>query len=93
MILGLKVLVVYRQNTLRIQKLAAKEVAKIEDHGNFFLLLNIPDYFGDKPPVKKLESRLIDDDGKLVAVGTAEARKERNTGLRFFSKPRWIPKR
>lgn len=92
-ILGLRVLVVYRQDTSRIQKIVAKEVAKIEDHGNAFLLLNIPDYFRDKPPIKKLESRLIGDDGKLVAVGTAEARKERMTGLRLFSKPRWISKR
>ena len=92
LIIGLKVLVVYRQNTLRIQKVAAREVAKIEEQEGSFLLLNIPDYFRDKPPIKKLESRLVDDNGKLVAVGTAEARIERITGLRFFSNIKWVPK-
>jgi hypothetical protein len=92
-ILGLRVLVVYRQNTLRIQRLIAKEVVQVKDHGNPFLLLNIPDYFRDEPPIEKLESRLINDKGKLVAVGTAEARRESITGLRFFARPKWISKR
>ena len=94
LILGLRVLVVYRQDTLRMQKLAAREISKIEGHGDYFLLFNIPHprHFREKPPVEKLDSRLIDDNGKLVAVGSAEARKESKTGLRFFSKPKWIPK-
>jgi len=90
---GLKVLVVYRQKTLKIQKIAAKEVANIDDQEGSFLLLNIPDYFRDKPPIEKLEMRLVNEKGKLVASGTAEARKESTTGLRFFAKPKWFPKR
>lgn len=93
LILGLKVLVVYRQDTLKIQRIVEKEVPKIEDQKGFFLLLNIPDYFRAKPPIKKLESRLIDDSGKLVAAGSAEARIERITGLHFFSNVKWFPKR
>ena len=92
-ILGLKVLIVYHQNTLKIQELAARELTKIEEQEGSFLLMNIPDYFRDKPPINKLEARLIDDNGKLVAAGLAEARLESTTGLRFFSNPRWFPKR
>lgn len=90
---GLKVLVVYRQNTLKIQKSAAKEVSKIEDQEGSFLLLNVPNYFRDRSPIEKLETRLINERGRLVAVGTAEARKENITGLRFFAKPEWVSKR
>lgn len=93
LISGLKVLIVYRQDTLKIQGIAAKEVAEIEGQKGSFLLLNIPDYFRDEPPIKKLESRLIDKNGKLIAAGTAEARKESITGLRFFSNIKWFPKR
>jgi hypothetical protein len=89
LILGLKVLVVYRQNTLEIQKIVAREVPKIDGQEGSFLLINIPDYFRDKRPIKRLEARLIDENGKLVAAGTAEARKESITGLRFFSNIRW----
>ena len=93
LIIGLKILVVYRQDTLKIQKLIEKEVVKVEDQEGFFALLNIPDYFRDEPPIKKLECRVINEKGKLVASGTAEARKERITGLRFFSNIKWVPKR
>lgn len=94
LILGLKVLVVYRQDTKKIAKIAMKEVAKIGDQKDFFLLLNIPHprAFGKKPPIK-LHARLIDDNGKLVAAGSAEARKETITGLRFFSNIGWVPKK
>jgi len=89
LILGLKVLVVYRQNTLQIQKIAAREIPKIDGQEGSFLLINIPDYFRDKPPIKRLEARLIGENGKFVAAGTAEARKESITGLRFFSNIKW----
>lgn len=93
LILGLKVLIVYRQNTLKIQKLVAKEVVKIEDQKDLFLILNIPKYFREKPPLEKLEARVIDDNGKLVVAGTAEARKENLTGLRFFTNIKWVSRR
>lgn len=92
-LVGLKVLVVYRQNTSLIQKLVSKEIVKVEGQQGLFLLINIPDYFRDEPPIKKLESRLINEKGKLVAAGTAEARIERITGLRFFANIKWFPKR
>ena len=94
-VLGLKVLVVYRQNTSKIQSLAAREISKIEGQDDYFLLFNIPHArdFKDKEPLEKLVSRLLDDDGKLVAAGSAEARKETITGLRFFSNIIWSQKR
>ena len=93
LISGLKVLMVYHQNTLKIQRLTEKEIVKIEDQEGVFLLFNITWDFRDEPPIKKLEARVIDEKGKLVAAGTAEARKERITGLRFFSNIKWFPKR
>lgn len=89
-----KVLIVYRQDTPKIQKIIRKELAKAGvEESDFFLLINIPDYFRDAPPIKKLEARLIDKYGKLAAVGTAEARREKITGLRFFAHPKWYQKR
>ena len=88
----LKILVVYRQDTNNVQRWIKNELSGIESEGSF-LLINIPDYFRDKPPIKRLEARLIDEDGKLVGAGTAEARKESITGLRFFLNPKWYPKK
>lgn len=89
-----KILIVYRQDTSKIQKVIRNELIKagVED-SDFFLLINIPDYSTDVPPIKKLETRLVEKRGKLVAVGTAEARREKITGLRFFAQPKWYPKK
>jgi hypothetical protein len=88
-----RILLVYRQNTSEVQKWIKNEIRKTGIEGGYFLVINIPGYFREKPPIEKLESRLADERGKLVAVGTAEARKERITGLRFFSNIKWFPKR
>ena len=88
-----KILMVYRQTTNEVQKWIKDELKKTGIEAGYFLLINIPDYFRDKPPIKKLEARLIDEHTKVVNVGTAEARKERITGLRFFSSIKWFPKR
>lgn len=93
MIGSLKVLVVYRQDTSRIERLVKKEIVKVEGQQGSFILLNIPDRFRDRPPIKKLVARVIDENGKLVSAGTADARKESITGLRFFSNIIWTPKR
>ena len=75
-----------------IQKWIIKELKTERIEGDPFLLINIPDHFRESPPIKKLEARLIDSNGKLVGAGTAEARMERITGLRFFANPKWYPK-
>ena len=83
-----KVLVVYQQDTDKVQKWIQKEVSRGEGD---FVLINIPSYFSDTT-IEKLAARLVSDQGKLIGAGTAEARKESITGLRFFSNPRWLPR-
>lgn len=88
-----RILLVYRQDTNEIKKWIKTELDKIRNDENYFLLINIPDYFRDKPPILRLHARLIDKHHRLVSAGTAEARKETVTGLRFFSNVKWFPER
>jgi hypothetical protein len=88
----LRVLMIYNENIDRIQTQIETELSKTGVEAGSFLFINMPENFMDVPPITKLEARLVDERGKLVADGTAEARKEKITGLRFFSNPRWNQK-
>lgn len=85
---SLKVLVVYGQDTEVVQQWIQKELQKTDDTEGTFLLVNVPYYFNKEPPLK-LHARLLDKKGKIIAFGTAEARKEKIAGFNFFDNAQW----